>query len=185
MANIKLSGRYAKSLIDLATEKNCISEIFNDAVNYNEVAKNGDFNFMVKSPIIKGDKKIEIFNDLFAKSMNPLTLAFCKIVINKGREAYLDEIMDQVRAQINIIREVTSVKFTSATPITEDMVQSVKTIIKQKSNLKNIELTTQVNPDLVGGFIIEYEDKLFDASIAHDLKALKKQFLDNLYIKKF
>jgi F-type H+-transporting ATPase subunit delta len=43
-------------------------------------------------------------------------------------------------------------------------------------------LTTKVNPDLIGGFIVEANNNLFDASIIRDLNDIRKQFLKNEFI---
>jgi F-type H+-transporting ATPase subunit delta len=43
-------------------------------------------------------------------------------------------------------------------------------------------LKTKVDNDLIGGFVLEANNNLFDASISRDLKDIKKQFLQNLYI---
>jgi F-type H+-transporting ATPase subunit delta len=41
-----------------------------------------------------------------------------------------------------------------------------------------------VNPDLIGGFVVEFGDRLYDASIAHQLDGLRKTFIDGSYEKK-
>ena len=48
-----------------------------------------------------------------------------------------------------------------------------------------VEIETTVNEDLIGGFVLELGDKLYDASVAYKLEQLKKQFADNSYIKGF
>jgi F-type H+-transporting ATPase subunit delta len=50
--------------------------------------------------------------------------------------------------------------------------------------MKNIELTTEVDEDLIGGFVLEIGDTLVDASVAYDLNAIRKQFLNNDFIYK-
>jgi len=41
-----------------------------------------------------------------------------------------------------------------------------------------------LNPDLIGGFVIEFDDKLYDASVAHKLELLRKEFSVNQFEKK-
>ncbi|MEY3055838.1 MAG: synthase subunit delta, partial [Bacteroidota bacterium] len=47
-----------------------------------------------------------------------------------------------------------------------------------------IELTTKTDESLIGGFVLEFNNNLVDASIARDLKDIKKQFLNNEFISK-
>jgi F-type H+-transporting ATPase subunit delta len=56
--------------------------------------------------------------------------------------------------------------------------------IASRTPLKNVELKTSVDPELIGGFTLEVEDKLWDASIARDLQDIRKQFLDNMFVQK-
>jgi len=49
---------------------------------------------------------------------------------------------------------------------------------------KSIELVSNVDASIIGGLIVKLDDQLFDASIRHDLKVIKKQFIENMYISK-
>jgi len=63
--------------------------------------------------------------------------------------------------------------------------ESIKAQLKGSSQTAaNVEIETAVNPDLIGGFVIEFADKLYDASVAHKLSKLKKEFTGNQYEKK-
>ncbi len=185
MANIKISGRYAKSLMDLAIEKNQVEAVYADARLFMELANDRNFFLMMKSPIIKSDKKIKIFEAIVGDKINALTMAFFRIVIQKGREFFLKDIMHEVIVQYNAMKGITAVKFTSAVAVDSTTLQKIKDMIEKNTQLKNIEWQTGVNENLIGGFVLEFDNKLFDASIAHDLKAVKKQFMDNIYVKKF
>ena len=64
----------------------------------------------------------------------------------------------------------------------DDAVASIKSKLEESSNTyKNIEIETEVQPDLIGGFVIEFDDKLYDTSVKHKLALLRKEFQDNLY----
>jgi len=185
MGNIKLSGRYAKSLLDLAKEKGAVDAVFNDAQLFNEAARDREFTLMIRSPIVSSDKKLKVMEGVFGNKVNPITAAFFRLVILKGREFYLDDIMNTFIELYNELNEISHVKFTSAAPVSDATLEKVKSIIRQNSTIKTVHLTNKVNEDLIGAFVLEFKDKLFDASIAHDLKAMKKQFLENDYVKKF
>jgi F-type H+-transporting ATPase subunit delta len=47
---------------------------------------------------------------------------------------------------------------------------------------KRIELKEKVDPSIIGGLVMQVDDKLFDASIKHDLQFIKKQFINNMYV---
>jgi F-type H+-transporting ATPase subunit delta len=54
-----------------------------------------------------------------------------------------------------------------------------------KHTKSEIELTEEVKKELVGGFILSFEDQQYDASIQRKIKNLKKEFEINLYVKGF
>ena len=56
--------------------------------------------------------------------------------------------------------------------------------LTETTEMKNIELEVEVDPDLIGGFVLQAGDKLIDASIAYDLKAVARQFENNDFIYK-
>ena len=76
-------------------------------------------------------------------------------------------------------------KLTTATALSEDGLNAIKKQLQGSSKTKsNIEIETAVNPDLIGGFVVEFDDKLYDASVLHKLNKLKKGFSGNEYVNK-
>jgi F-type H+-transporting ATPase subunit delta len=76
------------------------------------------------------------------------------------------------------------VKLTTAAPVSDELKESIVNQIKSQTDLKNIELTAEVDDKLIGGFILQIGDKEVDASIAYDLNIIRKQFLNNDFIYK-
>ncbi|MGC4231417.1 MAG: F0F1 ATP synthase subunit delta, partial [Niabella sp.] len=54
--------------------------------------------------------------------------------------------------------------------------------VKKAAGVEKVELEEKVNPDIIGGFVLEMGDKMVDASIAYDLRAVAKQFKNNDFI---
>jgi F-type H+-transporting ATPase subunit delta len=50
--------------------------------------------------------------------------------------------------------------------------------------MKNIELETEVKEEIIGGFILQTNERLADASVAYDLKEISRQFENNDFIYK-
>ncbi|MBI5916093.1 MAG: ATP synthase F1 subunit delta [Bacteroidetes bacterium] len=179
----RIASRYAKSLVDLAQEQGKLDRVLEDVKSFREVAKNRDFALLLKSPIVKADKKEKIFDLLFAGKYDELTMAFLHILLKKGREGQLADIAKEFISQYKIINHISTVKLTTAVKLGEGTVQTIhEKLLASTATDKNVELVTEVDPDLIGGFVIEFEDKLYDASVVHKLGLMKKNFKDNLYI---
>jgi F-type H+-transporting ATPase subunit delta len=106
------------------------------------------------------------------------------LLIVKGRESNLPEIITAFISQYKDYKNIHSVKLTTASPINEDLKKAIIDQIKKTSDMQNIELETVVNKDLIGGFVLEAGDKLIDASIAYDLKQIARQFENNDFVYK-
>lgn len=103
---------------------------------------------------------------------------------NKSRESNLPEIISAFINQYNIAKGIHKVKLTTAVEISEEIKDDFINKIKASEGIKTIELETLVDEDLVGGFVLEMEGYLADASIRRDLNDVQKQFMNNDYIQK-
>lgn len=184
MPNPRLASRYAKSLIDLAKETHKLEEVFHD-LNYLNVLCKGsrELTNFIKSPVINADKKEKIFRILFEGKIGLLTAEFCKLLVKKGREIYLPEIAAEGIRQYRLIKNIRQVNITTAAPVKEELKEELIAKIKSEIPDKQIELSMKVNEKLIGGFVLETDNNLFDASILRDINDIKKQFLENVYIR--
>ena len=185
MNNPRLAGRYAKSLIDIAIEQNQLDAVCADIKWLQQDFKsNPEFSAVLKSPIIKPDKKEKIIESVTAEKVSALTSAFIRLLVRKGRELNLSEIVNAFIAQFNKIRNIHQVKITTAVPMSDELKNSIVSKVKASTSLQNLELETAVKDELIGGFVLEMEGNIVDASIQRDLKDIKRQFMDNHYVHK-
>jgi F-type H+-transporting ATPase subunit delta len=185
MQNPRLAIRYAKSLLDLAQEQNKLELVYDDMKFLDSICKtNRDFATVLKSPVIKEDKKNQIIESVTAGRINSLTASFIKLLGGKGREANLPEIISAFIEQYNEVKGIHKVKLTTAVELSDELKNSFIDRIKASEGIKSIELQTVVDESIVGGFILEMEGKLADGSIRRDLNDVQKQFMNNDYIQK-
>ncbi len=184
MADERVAVRYAKSLIDLGQEQGVLDVIHDDMMNLKEALTNRDLQLLVKSPIIKSDKKISVFRKLFGESYNKITMAFFEILTKKSRENILPEIAKAFISQYKKLKHVSMVKLTTASPLGDAALAEIKsTLLSSKETDEKVEIETAVDPNLIGGFVLELGDKLYDASVAYKLDQIKRKFSENKYIK--
>ena len=183
MTNPRLATRNAKSLIGLAQEKNVLEAVIADMKFFSSLQKtNPDFTALLRSPIINADKKEKIINAITGNKVSELSNLFISLLVRKGREGNLPEIAEAFITQYNTLKGIHKVKLTTAAPLSQQIQQEIMAKIKTESGVKNIELETGVDHELVGGFTLQMADIYVDASILRDLNDIKKQFLNNEYI---
>ena len=185
MPNPRLAGRYAKSLIGLAIERNQLEEVYNDMLYLQAVcSSSSEFVTMLKSPVINADKKEAILKGVSDGKVTVLTTAFNKLLITKGREEALPEIITSFIEQYKVKKEIYTIKLTTASPVSEELKQAIVNQVKSQTAMKNIDLLTEVNEELIGGFKLELGRTLIDASISYDLNKIRSQFMNNDFIYK-
>ncbi|MEM0992503.1 MAG: ATP synthase F1 subunit delta [Bacteroidota bacterium] len=183
MSLSKIATRYAKSLIDLAQERKELDQVHEDVLMFQEVAKNKDFKLLLNSPIVSIDKKRKVFKALFDGKTTELTSKFLDIVLDKGREDALPAIMRAFNVQYKSIKHISDLKITSATELSAATVKSIKDkLVAENAIYEDVEVVTEVDPNLLGGMVLEFGGQLYDASISRKLRTLKKDFVGNLYI---
>jgi F-type H+-transporting ATPase subunit delta len=185
MPNPRLASRYAKSLLDLAVEREQLEQVNTDMLYLQKVNNSSrDFVNLLRSPVVSADKKQSIIDAVTAGKIGELTAAFTRLLINKGREGELPEIITAFIKQYKDEKGIHTVKLTTATPVSDEVKNSIVEQVKRTSDMKNIELEATVDPSIIGGFVLQAGDKLVDASIAYDLKEISRQFENNDFIYK-
>lgn len=183
MPNPRLATRYAKSLIGLAQERGELETTYKDMLFLQSICKsNKDFVALLRSPIIRAAKKEAIIVAITKDRISPLTTAFTKLLTDKGREEDLPEIIGAFITQYNTIEGIQKIKLTTAVAVSDAVRDEIVNKVKASIGLDKVEVESQVNPDLIGGFVLEYNNNLVDASVLRDLKDIKKQFQQNVYI---
>ena len=181
----RVAGRYAKSLIDLAIEQGKLQTVVGDVEQLAAAVKNRDLYLLLQSPIIGSDKKVSIMKAIFGNSFDATTMGFVNLCITKGREGLLPDIATELLAEYKKMQGITTVKVTTATPLSTEALEAIREkLLGSSDTAKNVEIETLVNPELIGGYVVEFGDKLYDASVSSKLAALKKEFKGNLYESK-
>lgn len=184
MQNPRLATRYAKSLVGLAQEQNQLEAVYADMKYLQDVCKQSrELTNLLRSPVIQSDKKSSIVKEVLGSKVGVLTNAFINLLIQKGRESNLPEIAVAVVEQYNEIKNIHRVKLVTATPASEELKQAIIKKVQTDAALPNVELETEVNDAIIGGFQLEYKGNLVDASIARDLRDIQTQFQKNTYIR--
>lgn len=186
MADSRVASRYVKSLLSLAVEQGVLEAVHNDMQFFDKVChSNRDFVLMLKSPIIRHEKKKEILNKLFLGRVHALTMSIIEILTKKNREPLLPAIATEFHNAYNVYKGIGKASIISTIPVDDSLRGELVSIVKKLSNMKQVELEEKVDRDLIGGFILNVGDRQIDASIKNKLKTLKNKFSENPFIKEF
>lgn len=183
--NPRLSARYAKALLDLAIEKGQLDTVYNDMLFLDAACRSSrELVSLLRSPIIKVDKKGKILEAITAGKISDTTASFNRLLMGKEREAYLPEIASAFIDQYKAYKGIRTVKLTTAAPVGEEVKHAILEKLKSARGIQQVDLRTEVNAELIGGFVLEIGDELVDASVAFELNNIRKQFQNNDFIYK-
>jgi len=183
MSIVRIVSRYAKSLFDLAKSEGKLDEVHDDVMYAWEVAKNEEFKAFLKSPIISTSKKKDVFDAVFAKSA-PTMLRTFHVMVNHKREAYMSDFCRSFHLMFNKEKHVSIVRLVTAVELSDSLVDELLSTFKTKGLLEQeVELVKDIQPSIIGGFILEFDGNVYDASLSHKLEQMNKKFSENLYIK--
>lgn len=182
MSVSKISGRYAKSLLDLASEKGLLDQVNGDVNTVASACDNKDFSLFIKSPVINVDKKVNVFKGIFDGKINKLTQSFLELLIQKGRESMIPSICSSFIQQYKSLKHIRSAKLITATNLTDTEVNQIKN--KFQSWLKageTMELTQQIDSSIIGGYIFQMDGRQVDATVKRNLDSMKTGLYDTSY----
>lgn len=184
MADLRVASRYVKSLLGLAVEQGVLEAVHKDMLLFSKVLKeNRDFSVMIKSPVIRHEKKRAILEKIFSGKVDKLTLAIMDILTRKNREPLLPSIASEFHNAYNTYKGIGKAYITTTVPMDSELRQAIEEIVKKLSKTKQVEIEAKVDKDLIGGFILNVGDQQIDASIKSKLKSLEVRFSENPFVK--
>lgn len=180
MSDARVAKRYANSIITLASELNQLDAVSQDMDLLRDSLSSQELVQLIKSPIIKAGTKQTVFHKIFDGKLSDVTMRFIDRVIAKGRESALPDMIRSYNDLLNEIKGVTKVTVTTLPNPDSSVMDSInRSIPSLFGNQRQVQLEYQTDSDLIGGFILEFEDKRYDTSIRHKLEELKNTFSRN------
>lgn len=173
----QINVRYAKSLFQLAIEKDIIDEIRNDISliidTFQEVE---NFNILIEHPVIKASKKKQILGELFNEKVHKYTMSFLELTVKNRRENHIKQICIDFIDLYDRYKGIKKAVLTTAYSLSRTQETKVKNAIEQTFD-STIDLNTIVDESLIGGMIIQVDDKQLDLSVSRQIQELRKDFM--------
>ncbi len=176
MSELTVAARYAKALIDLAQEQKSVDAMKNDMELFHHTLRaNPELKAVLANPIVSHSKKIKILDEVFAKNVNKVSIAFFKLMVNKSRGEILYATSQEYISMYDVKNHIIHANVVSATALSAANKKAMVDDI-QAATGGTVKLDAKVDPSLIGGFVLTVGDRQVDTSLANDLKKLKKEF---------
>lgn len=173
-----IPNRYAKALYKLAVERG------DDATVYARM-KQLDSSFAaepqlkkaVANPFLDAADKTRLLLSAAGAGNDESTARFVPLVIKNNRVSFMRAI---ALSYIKLYRErndIARVEVVTATAVASDVIDHIVDVVKNQLNGKTIELTQRVDPALIGGFTVNVDSMVLDASVKNQLEKLRLKLL--------
>jgi F-type H+-transporting ATPase subunit delta len=171
-----ISVRYARALLKSATDAKIEDSVYQQmqllAKSFVEVPQ---LRHTIDNPMLSKEKKEMLLTTAVGGAeAAPLTKAFIALVLKEDRENMIQFMANSYvtlyRKQKNVIRG----KLTTAARVSADTAQKMRALVERNTQ-GTVEFETEVDPDIIGGFILEYDTYRMDASVKSKLNAILTQ----------
>ena len=177
MNESKISVRYAKALFKVSQEKDILEEAKDNMEQVAAICKQSEFRLLLESPVIKTKTKISTLADVFNGKVHETVLRFLVLVTENKREVYIPGICRNFMDQYLAFKGIKAAKVVTAAAISDDTKAKISKVVSDLFKT-DLELTTEENAELMGGFVLRVGDEQIDASVATKLNKIKREFLD-------
>lgn len=179
MSVTRIASRYSKSLLQLSVESGSLDKVYQDMADIRKaVHENRDFQNLLNSPVVPSDKKKSILGQIL-HNQQEITRNFVLYLVDKKREKYLENICASFVQQYHSIKGIAEATVTSAFELDQQTIDSVKRYLSSTFSKENILIENVIDRTIIGGMIIQYEDRRLDMSVRKELQEIKKQLIYN------
>ena len=176
MNESQISVRYAKALFQSAAEQQVLDQVYKDMEVLSSTCKLEEFQYMLVVPTLQPSQKISMCGSIFDRKLSKISISMINLVIKNKRETYLPGIARYFSELYRKEKGVRTATLTTAQAVDDTALEGIRKLIKKAYDAE-VDLSASVDADVIGGFVLTIEDMRYDASVANNLRKLKKQLL--------
>ena len=168
--------RYAKAMLQNANENNTEAVVFGDMQSvYKTIEDSRELQLVLQNPIIKANDKKEALLKIFS-GQSEATHSLIKVLVENKRISLLGKV---AKSYVDIYNDQQGVKVATvitAVPLSSELENKVMAKVKELTGSEKVTLNSEIDPEIIGGFILRMGDIQYNASIANQLGNLKREF---------
>lgn len=177
MENSQVAKVYAKALLEVGQDSKQTEEFVSELKDILSILLSNEdiWNFLISPQFSKANKLNSLEKALKGIASEQI-LSFLSILIKNDRIFYLSDIYTQFSALNDKVNNILRVTLQSAAPLSNENLSEITKWFLDEYKMK-AEIVTVVRPELVGGIVIYFDDKVIDGSIQSNLKNISKSIL--------
>ncbi len=173
-----IAKRYATALYDFAVQTGKESAVYAQVQSLVALfSYEKQLRRVLENPVLDGGAKMDLLKKLSGGEMEPVLESFLNLVFSQDREKFL---LFMMYSFVDIYKQrhgIMEVKLTTASELDPAVVERIGELVKEKTGSREVELSQQTDPSVIGGFSLRMDDMLVDDTIASQLQSIKKQLV--------
>jgi F-type H+-transporting ATPase subunit delta len=171
----KIAAPYARALFDFSVEKNIMHQITADFQNLDILfSETSELTEYLNSPVVKREAKREILAKTLKPQINAETFKFLMILVKRDRINLLNAVINNYLELVYQTASIKMIEVSTASAFTNLQKDTLIQKLKELTNAREIRLVINVDPSLIGGFLIKTDSKVIDFTIKNQLQQLAK-----------
>ena len=180
MTNRTAAARYARALFDVSVKQYDLRQVETDLQGFSDlIADHETLGRVLLNPAVPTPKKKALVSALLERSdpMTPPVTKLLHLLAERDRLVLLGDIVDAYRGRLLRHLGVVEAQVTTATPITDEGTAAIERALQAASGAQ-VTMTTDVDPDLLGGVVARVGTTVYDGSVAHHLQRIRQNLLE-------
>jgi F-type H+-transporting ATPase subunit delta len=165
---------YARALFQVACDRDSLDSIHEQLGQFADALRDSrDLAVFFFSPHFSTEEKKRALHRAI-EGAEPAFMNFLEALIERHRMPVVFRVADRFQELWEAERKFLGVEVTSAVSLSEETVQNIGQQVQQQTG-RQVELSSRVDPDILGGVILRVGNFILDASIRNRLEQLRKQ----------
>ena len=170
----KTAITYGGALYDLAQEELLEKKLLDELLQISALFRqNPDYTRLLMEPSIEKTQRAQLIDEAWKDQVHPYVLNFMKLLCDNGTISLLPDCVKAFRSRYNAAHGIIDVRAVCAVPLTDDQTARLRAKLEAKCH-KQVELSVQVDPSLLGGIRLELPDRQLDGSVRNHLSQIQQ-----------
>jgi F-type H+-transporting ATPase subunit delta len=175
--NESAAGQFAQAILELAIPRNLEESVDRElSVIKGIVQSMPTFKLFLKDPSMSESEKRRVLDAGFEGKVCEIVLNALRVMNRHGRLGLIGDIADEYHKRLDTHMGRVKVRLVSAAPLDPDLTEQVRQSVGQALGKTPI-LESTVNPNIIGGLVLQVGDKLIDGSVKKQIELMKNRLL--------
>lgn len=169
-----ISIRYARALLKSAVQTKCDEEVYVDMLTLSSAYVDvPQLRKAIGNPMLSIENKKKMLLAACGEKATDLTARFLSLVLQERREEVMQFIASSYITLYRKQKNITHGRLVTAAAVSPDTEQKMRKMVEDRTR-GTVEFLTEVDPEIIGGFILEYDTYRLDASVKNQLATVLK-----------